>query len=187
MSAVLLFARNLSNRQVKGNAGAHPSRSRLIFNGRVRIITLVKQPVDHPTADRAVPRSFTLPVLLTGLLAALLAGCGGSGESSVRTDSTPPPAVRPAQDSAPVPDLPRGKFTVQIGAFRAGPSAEEMAGIARSRFTRNVYTIFDETDGLFRVMLGVFDTKDLAREFRDLIVRQYPDDYKDAWVSQLER
>lgn len=86
-----------------------------------------------------------------------------------------------------VPDLPPGKFTVQLGAFQSEEGAAAVASLAKSRFSREVYTVLDEHDGLFKVMLGAFDTKDLARSFRDTIVRQYPQEYRDAWVSELAR
>lgn len=117
------------------------------------------------------------------------AGCTSSREAS--TESTdrksPPPAVRETTGREDSPDLPKGKYTVQIGAFKSGTSAKQVADRAEQRFARTVYTIYDGTSELFRVMLGVFDTKILARDFRDLIVTQYPEDYRDAWVSELSK
>ncbi len=127
-----------------------------------------------------------LPVLATLLICA---GCAGSADSSGRGDTATPVRTQPAGESGQrkVPDFPPGKFTIQLGAYQSEESAEKIAAITRSRFTREVYNVFDDTDGLYKVMLGIFDTKDQARGFRDTIVGQYPDDYRDAWVSELTK
>ena len=92
-----------------------------------------------------------------------------------------------AGESGQLPDFPPGKFTVQLGAYQSEEGAATVASLARTRFSQKVYTVLDESDRLYKVMLGVFDSKDLAREFRDSIVRQYPQEYRDAWVSELAR
>jgi hypothetical protein len=140
-----------------------------------------------------------LPVRFTGLLmraaslgalaaTLLLAGCAGSSEGSGGGSATPAPAERPGTPAERlVPDFPPGKFTVQLGAFQSEEGAAAAAALAKSRFSREVYAIFDGSDRLYKVMLGAFDTKEQARSFRDTIVRQFPEEYRDAWVSALAR
>ncbi|MDI6765296.1 MAG: SPOR domain-containing protein [Bacteroidota bacterium] len=79
---------------------------------------------------------------------------------------------------------PRGMYSVQIGAHKMPDNADRIAAIAKERYNINVYTIHDKNDNLYKVMIGDFNTKEEARNFRDEIVRQFPDDYKDAWVSE---
>ncbi len=116
-------------------------------------------------------------------------GCAGSSDRAAGQSTGAGTQSEPAGGAggSTVPDFPPGKFTVQLGAYQAEESAGSIAALTRSRFTKEVYTVFNSVDGLFKVMLGVFDSKDAARNFRDTIVRQYPDDYRDAWVSELSR
>jgi hypothetical protein len=117
----------------------------------------------------------------------LLGGCAASSDQGAgnAASAQSPPAGSSTDQLAP--DLPKGKFTVQLGAFQSQEGASSVASLAKTRFSRDVYTILNDKDGLFKVMLGAFDTKDLARAFRDTIVREYPQEYKDAWVSELAR
>jgi cell division septation protein DedD len=122
-------------------------------------------------------------------LIVILAGCAGSSEGTAGgggaralQNQAGGASARPA-----TPDFPPGKFTVQLGAYQSEDGASKIAALARSRFTRDVYTVFNDTDALYKVMLGVFDTKEEARNFRDTIVRQFPADYRDAWVSDLAK
>jgi hypothetical protein len=117
----------------------------------------------------------------------VLAGCAASSDHDGGSGA-PGQQLRPGTSTEQqVPELPRGKFTVQLGAFQSQEGAATVASVAKTRFSKEVYTILDDRDGLFKVMLGAFDTKDLARAFRDAIVTQYPQEYRDAWVSELAR
>ena len=105
-------------------------------------------------------------------------GAVGSGQEN---------GTNTGENTVQEPDFPPGKFTVQLGAYQSEDAAREIATVAGSRFVRKLYTVYDAIDRLYKVMLGMFDTKDQAREFRDTIVRQYTEDYRDAWVSELTR
>ncbi len=146
----------------------------------------------HPIRPIAARRR-TFPVRLAALALPLLifavAGCSGSGGGSVGDNTSTPSEIQPGGGTNPrtTPEFPPGKFTVQLGAFQSEDGAQKIAALTRSRFTKDVYTVFNDTDGLYKVMLGIFDTKDEARAFRDTIVRQFPDDYMDAWVSDLAK
>jgi cell division septation protein DedD len=80
---------------------------------------------------------------------------------------------------------PTGNFSVQVGAFSDADKAQRAAALARERFTNNVYRFYIKETALFKVLVGDFMTKDEARRFRDHIARQFPDDYKDAWVAPI--
>jgi hypothetical protein len=117
----------------------------------------------------------------------LFGGCAASSDQGA-SGTAPAQSLHTASSTdQPAQELPKGKFTVQLGAFQSQEGASSVASLAKTRFSKDVYTILDDQDGLFKVMLGAFDTKDLARAFRDTIVREYPQEYKDAWVSELAR
>ena len=130
-----------------------------------------------------------LPGLAALVVILICAGCAGSTDKSGRGDAAVPDRTQPAGESGrrQAPDFPPGKFTVQLGAYQSEEGAEKIASLTRSRYTKEVYIVFNDADALYKVMLGIFDTKDQARGFRDTIVGRYPDDYKDAWVSELTR
>jgi len=90
------------------------------------------------------------------------------------------PQTHPAQ-------MPSGKYAVQIGAYKMPDNAERVAALARERLGKNVYSVHDENDNLYKVMIGDFPTKEEARRFRDVMAEKYPSDYKDAWVSEIPR
>lgn len=150
------------------------------------------------TADdrSVVSRHSTRPPLLRRvalrsvgfLLAASLAGCASSGDgSSGSAPSGGPGGAAPGatgKESRPPAAV---QFTVQLGAYVSEEAAGTVSALAKTRFAREIVTVFDRVDGLHKVMLGVFETKEAARNFRDTIVRQYPGEYNDAWVSERPR
>ncbi|MFI5252788.1 MAG: SPOR domain-containing protein [Bacteroidota bacterium] len=105
----------------------------------------------------------------------------------------PAPQVQPEQKPAETVqpetqishELPKGNFSVQIGAFAMPDKADQWASLARTRFGKSVFTLKDEKTNNTKVLVGEFSVKDEARTFRDQIVQQYPDDYKDAWVYEV--
>jgi cell division protein FtsN len=153
--------------------------------------------------------SHVVPLVLF-LSAVLLAGCGTSQQTSTPAPQSAPPSAQqePAVKQQPKPadkvdtlevstqnnrkpDYPpappaaiTGGIAVQAGAYKLQESADRVAVLARERFSRPVSVQFDNTAGLYKVMIGSFTSKDEARRFRDQIVAQYPTDYKDAWVSE---
>ena len=78
-----------------------------------------------------------------------------------------------------------GKYCVQLGAYKMADNADRVATLAKDRLHKKVATIPDKVENLFKVMVGEFATRDEARKFRDEIARMFPDDYKDAWVSEI--
>ena len=80
---------------------------------------------------------------------------------------------------------PLGNYCVQIGAFTAADKADAIASLAKQRFAKNVYKYLAKDTGLTKVWVGEFLTKDEARSFRDQMMQQFPDDYKDAWVAPV--
>ena len=103
-------------------------------------------------------------------------------QPSYQSPSTPSSLPSPSRTTAP--SLSPGTFTVQVGAYKSQEGADRIAQLAKERFARGVNVLYDATTNLYKVMVGSFLTKDDARSFRDEMVRNYPTDYKDAWVSE---
>jgi cell division protein FtsN len=78
----------------------------------------------------------------------------------------------------------KGKYAVQIGAYKMPDKADNTAELARLRFQQIVYSYLDKNDNLYKVYIGDFTNKEEARNFRDEMMRKYPSDYKDAWASE---
>ena len=107
----------------------------------------------------------------------------GEQEQTQQSPTTTPqtqPMTQPADTTA-------GNYAVQVGAFKMGDKAEQIAATARDRFKMNVKTYLDKETGLTKVLVGSFASKDEARVFRDQIAKQFADDYKDAWVTEIPK
>lgn len=103
---------------------------------------------------------------------------------NVDVQNTQKPTYEPKETPPPPPTLPTGKYSVQIGAYKMPDNADRIALLVKERFNLNVYTSLDKMDNLYKVMIGDFNSKDEARNFRDEMARKFPSDYKDAWVSE---
>ena len=104
-------------------------------------------------------------------------GAARADTFDVKVDNT----KRPAYDQSGQP----GNSAVQIGAYQKQENADRAAALARERFAVSVSTMLDKTSGLYKVLVGSFTTKDDARRFRDEMVQKYPNDYKDAWTTEI--
>lgn len=102
-----------------------------------------------------------------------------------RIETPPVEQPKPTRDVQPPPPVAVVKFVVQIGAYKMPDKIEYVVAQAKERFTNKIYTIKDKETDVTKIFIGDFSSKDEARKFRDQIVRQYPDDYKGAWVSEL--
>ena len=91
-----------------------------------------------------------------------------------------------AQTEKKIPPRPNvyGKYAVQIGAYATSENAQKIADIAKERFDLLIYAYYDKTDNLYKIFLGDFLIKEEARNYRDNMVRRYPGEYNDAWVSE---
>jgi cell division septation protein DedD len=106
---------------------------------------------------------------------------------NVMVQKTERPTYEPKSPAAGIPshtELPTGKFSVQLGAYKMPDNADRVASLAKERYHLSVYTSYDKAGNLYKVMMGDFGSKDEARSFRDKMVQQFPLDYRDAWVSE---
>ena len=148
------------------------------------------------------------PYAIVVLLGALFAGCGSSTEIQ-ETHTPPPPTMakqvppkmefetktdtvameKSALDSARSHqslDL-QVRYMVQIGAFKDPQYASTVQTTARTRYHIPALNDYNTALGLYQIRIGFFETKADAYAFRQRMLREYPNDYKDAWVVQLKR
>jgi cell division protein FtsN len=79
------------------------------------------------------------------------------------------------------------RFMVQIGAFKEPRLAAAVQALARERFRMPVLNDYFLQSGLYQIRIGFFETRDAATAFLARMKKEYPEDYKDAWVVQLRR
>ncbi len=103
---------------------------------------------------------------------------------NVQTNAKPTYETKSLDQNTATTAASMGNFSVQIGAYKTDENANRAASLAKERFGTTVMTISDKTDGLFKVLVGSFSTREDARKFRDDIASKYPGDYNDAWVKE---
>jgi len=145
------------------------------------------------------------------LVTVLMAGCGGT-EETTRIPPPPPtppaPVTQPAQPEpefetstdtvagvyktpaprAPSPHhVPQIRFMVQIGAFKDPENASHVQTLARERYHLPVVNDYHTKLALYQIRIGFFETRGEANAFREKMHQEFPADYKDPWVVQLKR
>ncbi len=147
-------------------------------------------------------------IVLTLLAASPLLGCGAAEETQEPVTPPPRPAAKEETtrmefesttdtvdvtqagrtDSANAPGgEQRIRFMVQIGAFKNPPLAAAVQTLARTRYHMPVLNDFVLKVGLYQIRIGFFETREAAMAFRARMQKDYPEDYRDAWVVQLRR
>jgi cell division septation protein DedD len=139
----------------------------------------------------------------------LLGGCGSSTESRETQTSSDPRAVNKQVPSKMVFETRTDtvalqktqldsigahrtrelqvRYMVQIGAFKDPQYASAVQTTARERYHKPALNDYNTTLALYQIRIGFFETKTDAYAFRQRMRREYPNDYKDAWVVQLKR
>lgn len=120
-----------------------------------------------------------------GLCMLILAGCGSTKDTPVMKEPSreiteelpPPPQNNPDQ-------MVIQNFSIQIGAFEKEENALQFAYNAKHILKEDVYNIYDKAKLMYRVMVGKFKSKEAATEFRDELVKKFPD-YNNAWVIDV--
>ena len=84
-------------------------------------------------------------------------------------------------NSAPV------RFMVQIGSFREVQFASSVQSAARERYPLPVVNEYNAVRKLYQIRIGFFETEKDATEFLLKLRKDYPEDYKDAWVISLNK
>lgn len=146
---------------------------------------------------------------LSVLIAFSLIGCGGSTET--QETETPASRVPPTRQAAPGMEFetrtdtvameksqldsmhtPRlreleVRYMVQIGAFKDPHYASIVQSAARERYHMPTVNDYNTALALYQIRLGFFETREAATVFKQRLQKDYPRDYKGAWVVQLKR
>ena len=146
---------------------------------------------------------------LSAVIAVLLTGCGSSTET--QEAETPPSQAPIVKQTVPKiefetkidtvaleqsrldsmrPPQMRGvevRYMVQIGAFKDAHHASIVQSAARERYHVPALNDYNTASSLYQIRLGFFETREAAAAFRQRLQKDYPHDYRDAWVVQLNR
>ena len=105
-----------------------------------------------------------------------------------RTDTVVAEGEDPADESKPKPAEARGaQYTVQIGAFKNAKLAGTTQALARQRYLLPVVNDYHMQRRRYQVRIGFFDTHEAAKEFCAQMKKEFPAEYKNAWVAQLNK
>jgi len=78
-------------------------------------------------------------------------------------------------------------YTIQIGGFKDQTNALRAEQLLKKRYTQSTNNYFDTNLKLNRVFIGVFQTTAEAQRFLNSMKRDFPSDYKNAFVWKVER
>lgn len=102
--------------------------------------------------------------------------------SLVRKTKSPPRPVKPVTK----PENPA--YTVQIGAFARPKYALAAQKLAKERFTEvPVLNQYEPFDKLYRVSVGLFDSRSEADSLRKSLMKQFPTDYSECWINYISK
>jgi cell division septation protein DedD len=147
-----------------------------------------------------------LPVAFVISFTTIFLGCGTTEETpsppaQVSQPEPPPPpkafesrtdtvsavhTVAGQRDSASAAQ-PHSRWLVQIGAFKDPLLANASQASARQRYAMTVLNDYNPLVGLYQIRIGFFETKDLAQAFRERMQKEFPEEYKGAWVVEFKQ
>ncbi len=79
-------------------------------------------------------------------------------------------------------------FTIQIGAFADASNALTLLKKTKERVGEiPVLNRFEPRDRLYRVSIGLFETREGAIAFQQILIKTHGTDFKDSWVSQISK
>jgi hypothetical protein len=100
--------------------------------------------------------------------------------------------TRKKEKSTPAPvtvksALPQHYYSIQIGAYRLKSNADRTIDIIKKRFPYPVIRFYEPGIKMERICIGHFTSFKAAVALLQSIQRQYPKDYKDAWIAELKK
>ena len=78
-------------------------------------------------------------------------------------------------------------YSVQIGAYKLRSNIENNKKILEKRFRQPVIIFFENGIKMTRMCVGNFPTKSAAMSFLLQMQKQYPGEYRQAWVAELKK
>jgi len=82
---------------------------------------------------------------------------------------------------------PQIRYMLQIGAFKNPQLASRTQTTARQRYRMPVLNDYNTKQALYQIRIGFFESREAAQAFRERLLLEHPQDYKDSWVVQLKR
>jgi cell division septation protein DedD len=90
-----------------------------------------------------------------------------------------------ARANVPSPP-PKGKyFVLQLGAFQQSANATRIGELFKKRSSQPVNLLFDPAVKMYRIMVGNFATKEEAMAFQAQLKKDFPKDYDESWVAEM--
>ena len=141
---------------------------------------------------------------MTFFAVAAMNGCTGVGESTqeetpadtlraepqagfeTRTDTVLTKQINRDDGTGAGIPASRIKYTIQIGAFKDPVKASKIQQTAKERYKLPVVNNFYKSSEMYQIRIGRFASREAAQAFRERMRKEFPADYKDAWVVQLK-
>lgn len=139
----------------------------------------------------------------------ILAGCGSSSDADrewmnippmdttvharkttfeTRTDTIDAEGAQPKTQTSPATAASAElRFTVQIGSFTDAKNASLAQATARRRYQLPVVNDYDAQRRRYQIRIGFFESKEAASAFCAKLQSDFPQEYKDAWVAQINK
>ena len=76
---------------------------------------------------------------------------------------------------------------VQIGSFTDAQNASNVQLLARQRYKLPVVNDYNAARHQYQIRIGFFEKEQSANEFLRKLRSDYPNDYKDGWVVQINK
>ena len=95
------------------------------------------------------------------------------------------PIAEDVRTRRPEPGSIIGYYSVQIGAFTEELNANNALRTIWQRFDLEASNDYDPVEQLYKITIGTFTLYEDAQVFRDRIIRDYPGEYRDAWIVDM--
>ena len=76
---------------------------------------------------------------------------------------------------------------VQIGSYTESKNASSVQSRARRRYQRPVVKEYSTAKRRYQIRIGFFETEQAANEFRFRLMKEYPEEYRGAWVVRVNK
>ena len=78
-------------------------------------------------------------------------------------------------------------YKVQVGAYHKAAHATARENLSKNRFNLSTTSEYSEKLGVYRVRVGAFKTQAEAVAFSRKLRKEYPAEFGDAWIVNLEK
>jgi cell division septation protein DedD len=104
-----------------------------------------------------------------------------------RTDTVTTEGTKQRAESSSLFNSAQVRFMVQIGSFTDATNASNVQLTARQRYQLPVVNDYNAARRRYQIRIGFFEMEDTANEFLLKLRTDFPQDYRDAWVVQINK